>query len=832
MANTGYTSPFPTSHDTIGQSTLVTPLFMPSSPPQHSPSLPAESPRSAGSPVRERTTTNTATNDDDHEHNHQDHRDNEVQNLSPPLSPVSPSGSDLDARLADYTLDFSQFPSGQFAIDGDDAELLPDLKNDAQDELSDVGGPHDFTANMEKYLMGGDEDIANDLSEDEAEMQPALASEHNPVGSRQPAVEEEADSGEYSECGPPVDMSTPSHMLHRASALAKQSTHLEDIEEYPEDVSQDQLSPSARKQSMTSGSDAGSEERNEGLSHRITQLKNATRNRDEQWQHDHERELEADPTEEQIRELQEELQRKNERMQELLAASKGGSQDPSLESLKNGDIAVFFDRLRMHEASGFMPRIRELENKIQELVSQSSLEAERVETIAHLRQQIDHHQEQLKKRDATLDETTAKLRETTQANEGELQEKDAEIERLNRELGRLNDDHHSLEERFTKLETRNRPLEEKNQTLEVDLTRVQSQVEAQENALKAVAADFPAPSHSTFSEILDLIKEINGPDPSFPVKDKRAEEGDAKLLGQQVLKLQDAMHEAQAAQKAANAESSQLREQLSESQALVEAIETENARLTTRVDELTTTMNKSQHELTRAREEHARSLETIARLQEDKITEPPSPPLSPSIAQGTVHSESSGPAPNTAALEASHQAQLRSLQTAHATAVSTLRASHSESMRKVCNSLTQSKQREADLRAEFETTRDTANKQISQLRQSHKSKIKHLEAALAARDEANAEVDQRIAASVRKIELKWERRLNLVLNDRDRLAKVLMTLWGAQDEKNSDNSNNKNKKENHRHDGDRAHAKDGQAYRYKYANKNKARGREKGSLGG
>lgn len=839
MANTGYTSPFPTSHDTIGQSTLVTPLFMPSSPPQHTTS-PPESPLPADSPISERF-----RDEDHHEHasDNEQHAANQAVNHSRPSTPGSPTGSDLDARLAEYTLDFSQFPSGQFS-DGKD-DNLPDLKEDAEDDLSDVGGPEDFTANMEKYLLGDGMSSVRKLT---AHRDPGSASRHNSLKSRQPAVEEEVEQNDYSEFGPPVDMSTPSHMLHRTSALARDSTQLEDIEEDPADGLSSPASPSLRK--LSDASEHQPEEHEDWevrLHRRIAHLEEELRDRDEHIQKNRNRLLEAASAGEQIRHLQAELQRKNALIEEFENLSSGEAVlREQVESLQkqNTERERLLQQSTTHnpDLSVLQKQMHDMQHQLQTRDSQSSLDAERLETIAHLRQQLNHTQEQLKKRETSLEETMNKLREVTQARESQVHEKNAEIERLKgeiddqalenarleTEIDRVNAEYEELEDRLTALETKNQPLEDKNNSLEdrntsleADLSRVQSQVEAQENALRAAAADLPLGNRSTYSEILDLIKDLGHSEPNSPLKEKFPEDRDVPLdldvqqLSQELTRLQQELEEAQAAQKTAEAEANRLRDQAAESQIFIATIEAENARLTTSVQEQSSTLTKAQQELTRTREEHAEALDTVARLQEEALGQPPSPPPSPPTARDTFNAE---PAVDTAALEAAHQDQIRSLQTAHSTAISTLRTSHAESMRKIRNMLTAAEQREAELRTDLTTLRTSVSTQESQLRKTFKSEIKHLEAVIAAKEETAAAVDERIALSVEKREREWERRVDLLLKERDRMAKALMMYWGEKEMGRGPGVLAEGK-ENRRRDGDRADSKSGQLYRYKYAEK-------------
>jgi chromosome segregation ATPase len=751
----------------------------------------------------------------------------------------------LDARLADYTLDFSAFPSSKF-LDGRDGPPLPEPKEVEEDKLSDVGGPEDFTANMERYLMGeGMSSVRKSRVSERSELS-GSASRYNSTRSQQPAVEEDVESGEISEFGPPVDMSTPSHLLHRTSALARDSTQLEDIEEDPNDELSAMASPSERKMSMNSDDEA--ENLEQRLQQRIAELEDEVQNRDEQLHKNRKRVLEAVSAVEQIRHLQAELQLKNEQLEEITARS--GDEAKLREQIdalqrQNDQREKLLQQstVSQPDLGAVEQQLRDMQKQLQSRDSQSSLDAERLETISHLRQQLQLTQEQLKKRDETLDETMTKLKDVTRAKEVQLHEKNTEIdrlkgeiddhalenERLETELERVNRDYETLEDRLTALEIKSAPLEERNHSLEADLTRAQSQVEAQESALKAVAADLPIGSRSTYSEILDLIKDLGGEDPSprpgSPPKGKSFEDSDLQQVSQEISRLQQELQEATASQKAAEAEADRLREQLSETQNLIKTIEKENSRLTTRVEELTSNLNNTQHELTRTQEEHAECLETIARLEDEALDDPPSQPPSPPQTRGVDHAEAQDAA-KTAELEATHQAQIRSLQTVHSTAISTLRSSHAESMRKIRNSLTTAEQREAEIRTELTTIRASIATQESQLRKTFKSEIRRLEAVIAAKDETAAAVDERIALSVDRREREWERRVDLLLKERDRMAKALMMYWGEK-EMGKGPGPLADGKERRRRDGDDADVKQGQAYKYKYAQKHRSRTGEK-----
>lgn len=821
-----------TSHDTIGASTLATPLFMPSSPPGPNRG-PMDSPERSQTPASE------------HPADQSQLRHRPSRGSSRASSPDR-ALRELEARLAEYTVDFSQFPSGQQDLDDDPLDE-PRLPHE-DDRLSDVAGPEDFTANLERYLMGEDDTDIFEHKEVEGNRTPELQKgqdrefeqpaqeeeqtqpppqpreqqrpqEEQQQSSQlhQPAIEDEPELGEYSEFGPPVDMSTPSHLLRRPSGLAKDVTHLANIEEDPDDELATAATPSVRKQrtpSIKGGNDSEGD-----LRRQIADLQRALRDRDEQLERNHRRVLEAASAGEQIKHLQAELHRKTALLDELHA--KRGDETLLREQIQllqkqNEEKQSFLQRssISSSELSALQKQIGDMHKEMQNRNSSTELESERLETITHLRQQLTMSQEQVKKRDSALDETLEKLQELTTVKEQQLRENNTvvdglraqiddhvlEIERLEGDLERANQAYHALEDRISSLETKNRPLEEKNSTLEADLSRAQSQVTAQENALKAMAADLPVETGgNTYTEILELIKDLGQPTTTRPadvlMKEKVPADPELDVFREEIAKLQSELKAASSARKAMEMQVTRSQEQTTEAHTLINSIESENTRLSRRAEDLKTNLDKAHRELAQVKDAHSEALGTIQRLEEKKTKQQPSPPPSPP-AQRQKES----------ALEETHQAQLKSLQTAHATALSTLRTSHADSIRKLRDLLSAAEKREANLQADLQSLRTSRSTQGKDL-QSLRAEIERLESVLAVKDETAAAVDQRIARSVEKREKEWERRVDLLLKERERMSRALMWSWGEKEVKEPQDPPR----------DDQGRRKQG--YKYKYAQK-------------
>lgn len=801
MPDTGYSSPFPTSHDTVGASTIATPLFMPSSPPPPD-NAAAQSPDRAKSPVSDRVATESDA------HLQKDGSPGSSRSASPDLSDY-----DLDARLADYTIDFSNFPSAQFGLDAKDEEPLPDVKlPEEQDNLSDVGGPEDFTANMEKYFFGEDSPSKEPKNTDQIDDAPLPTSKLH-----QSTLEDDAELGEYSEFGPPVDMSTPSHLLHRNSKLSKDATHLEGIEEGPTDDEDEPKTPSGRRQNNASGKHA--EEMNNGLRQQIADLQHAVQDRDGQLEKAHRRVLEAASAGEQIKHLQTELQRSTALLDEFRTSRSDEARlREQVEMLQNqnNEKDRFLQRSSLHstEIGVLQKQIGDMQQELRNRNTHTDLDAERLETISHLRQQLDRVQDRQRERDTILDETVAKLREVTAAKELQLREKNTEvdelkaqvdhqhleIEKLDLDVDRANKEYQDLEDRIASVEARNGPLEERNSTLEADLTRAQSRVTVHENAIKAMAGDLPNETGgNTLTEIMELIKDLGPSDTAdTPPKSKDPREHEVALLRQEITKLQAEVKDLALAKKTVDAELKHSQEQAAETGVLINSIEGENNRLTDQVDSLKSNLDKVQVELGRMREEHTNAQGALERLKEKK-TQQPSPPPSPPNAHTLGQKQ--------ATLEKNHQAQLESLQSAHDTAVANMRLCLTKTAREQRDRLAAAEKRESDLKAELEYLRSSTASQGTSL-QAHIDEVERLESVIASKDESARILDQHLARSAVKQEKEWHRRIDLLLKERDQMAKALMLSWGETEVGDV--------KENLDEHGRRVK----QAYRYKYAPKN------------
>jgi chromosome segregation ATPase len=798
-----FTSPFPTSHDTIGTSTLGSPALMPISPPQLL-----------------RTRRNPSIDDDEKPITHGPLRDADGEGppkqtvpaeASRTLSPVLERNR-IDKRLAEYTIDWSKLPGG-----GRGKDPVLDAPEEDDDKDSEIGGPEDFTMNIEKYILG-DGTTKDRRREDLVEKR-----EQQRLDSRSPPAQRNTEEGDYSEFGPPVDMSTPSHLLWRMNlSTGKEATHLEDIEEHLADSPDRPRTPSKPTEEEQHPED----DTYATVLREIEHLQEELRDRDEKIRANRKRVLEAASAAEEIRHLRAELQRQDALLSDMNA--KSGEEEALLrdEIQKLRKENAEKERL-LQESNDRLSKMEAVEQQVHDLKAElrkrDGLESDNEEsakTIASLRQQLSEAQEQLKKRDEALEDSASKLRRMTADTELQLRQKNTEIEDLKAQiddrqlevcqmeerLAEANGEFEVLEERIGSLENRNRPLEEKNIVLEAEVNQVKRELNAQKNALSIMAATFSIETDGkSYNEILDSLKARcqSNRTSDTPSQESSTTEKETNELRRRMAKLEAESKESASAKESLELELKRSQELLTESRALIRAVEIESTRLTSQLHEVNSNLAKTREELSRVKDERSSALETIERLRRNTDVRPPSP----TTAQESTEQKYR-------AIQEAHQLEIKSLQDAHASAISTIRKSYTGTTDNLRALLAESEKREADLRSELRALRTSSSSSSSHERgtASLRAEMKRLESVLAIKEEAAADVDRRIARSVEKREREWERRIDLLLKERDKMSKALMWAWG---EKEVGGGGGRRKETTASGGGDDdARAKQG--YRYKY----------------
>lgn len=764
-----FSSPFPTTHDTIGAS-ILTPQG------QSSPTRPSA--RHANKDHE--TVDKNKQSDDDAQTG-----DGESNPASRRSTAVA---SDLDKRLAQYTVDLSRLPGGS------KDDMMKELDNpDENDEDSDIGGPEDFTMNLDKYLLGGagkdqkgeerteEEDEDRNDCEDRGDSHSSL--------DRQRPDEAEYSKAEYSTFGPPLDMSTPSHIMWVKNAeTGKEVTQVEDVEEHINNSPDAPGTPSkAEKQEHVTEDDTYATVMRE-----IEQLQQELRDKDEQLQENHQRVLEAASAAEEIRNLRAELDRKSALLAE--AEAKHAEESILREQLQmlqneNDDKDKLLQELR-EKAS----RVDALEQKVENLESELAKRDEGVQDET-ANQQLDDLRLDLDLKAEALEEAESELRKLKANTDLQLRQKDEEIgdlkaqlndreleiQRMEETIEAVKEECQSLEEANESLESRSRSFEETSLSLQKETKQLRSELTTQRNALNSMAAELAVDvSGKSYNEILESCKSILQSRRHIPEGETLKSEMDD--LKNQIAQLQNSLKETAAAKQSAEAEKQQAEELLKESRALISTIEGENTRLSNRLDEVTSALNATRRELARLNEQHAMTLEILNNR-----------PGSVSI---------SGPATS----DEAHRRGIDTLQSAHTKATSALRDSYEATIDNLRNMLSSSEKRERQLREELHSVQTAHTTEISSLR----DEITRLQTLLTIKEDAAADVDRQIARSIEKREREWEKRVEALLKEREKMGKALLYAWGEKEVGRKLSSvSSKDKKKGSNED-------DRQGYRYKY----------------
>lgn len=738
-----FTSPFPTTHDTIGASTLDSPTHR-----LPSPVSPAGSRQGADSYHEQEATINENAADD------------EINKGPSQTSPNALAATDLDQKLAQYSIDWNKFSGGK-EKDGHDAA------EEEEEPEPEFGGPEDLTMNLDKYLLG-DFDLKEEQKRHD-QINDAIEEDDDLPESPSPLPRQHHDA-EVSEFEPPLDMSTPSHLMWKKNfGTNKEETHLEDILESFPSSPEKSASPTKNNDNEE---DMGRSRTFTTVLREIEDLHEQRRVRDERIQDNQEKLASAN---DEIEYLRAELQRKSSQLSDANA--------------KVGEEAVLREQIQV------------LKKKVDEKAFPDENIADQ---LTLLREQLEDAQEQLKKRDEALEDNENRLCENNTAQEQQLREKDAEIEdlkaqvsehelelaNLDEELAEAKQEYAVLEQRIGAIETRNAPLEEKNILLEREVNRVKSELVTQRNSLSIMATDLLIETDGkAYNEVIEsLKKQFKSKQPASQDASTEATEN----LRTKLAKAQAEANQSAAARQAVETELRRSQETVAESRTLITTVESENTRLTTRLHELNSSLSTVREELLALKEQ---------RVQMEPTVQPKSLPREPS-----------------AALLDASRLEIENLKEAHANAVDNLRTSYNDSASNLRSLLSASEKREAELHSQLSSLRTTVamthENEVSDL----KSQINDLLSTLAVKEETSAEVDRRISRAIDKREREWERRIDILLKEREKMSKALMVAWGEKEvgKTSRSSSSTSHKESSSEKQTDKGTGKQGQGYRYKY----------------
>jgi chromosome segregation ATPase len=222
------------------------------------------------------------------------------------------------------------------------------------------------------------------------------------------------------------------------------------------------------------------------------------------------------------------------------------------------------------------------------------------------------------------------------------------------------------------------------------------------------------------------------------------------------------------------------KEELSESKSFYSAVRCENAQLKSETENLKAAQSELRQRLDTATKTDQPSSSTGSRWKPQQIDD---------------------------AARLSYQTELSNVQSSHAKSLAAIQQSHTETTRYLQSLIKDAQQREAELQVEITTLKTKSSTGDSELAVL-KSERERLEATLQSKEAAAAAADAKFASLLKKREEVWEARVERLLNDRERMGKVLMWTWGEKEVGERD-----------RRTAGASRSENRQGYKYKYVSK-------------
>lgn len=731
---------------------------------------------------------------------------NSLSNHSTTPAPESDGGDSDEAYLSDYTFDLDKLAGGPSGT-SNKRQDVPNPQSETpgkQDNTSfELGGPADFTLNLVDHVRGD----SPEESGDEEHNSPSKGKGDEPGHTVMPE--------DYSEFEPPLDMSTPAHMLSRRksqcndeSSILKTTEHTRILRE-----GSSRIAPVAEEPEL----EEEHEEDDIDIQEEVTKLKDELQKKDEVIQANEKRVLDAASVSQQIRHLQTELQKQSTHLKDQATLeNKNSVQQEQIGQLrseldsKNKQLDVKHDELEKFKSQSRQGASQPSQT--------DSKEHQQTEPGAS-QSDLSFLRDQLEEKDKALNQTSSRFQETMSAHETRLQEKIAEIDilkaqqdeqcveldRLDSELDTVMRERDYVQKRTEDLDKMIHYLESQLDSFKSELSQLKGRADTEFNALKGIATGlFLDVEDQSFMGIIGSLRSFfesnRKPTPSKAVSFDVQEKSDRELGD-----LRDQLQESTSLTRILNLQLESTREELSESKSLRSTIQQENSQLKAKVEELEATKSSLQENLHRTIDERDGAMHTLDGLRAQTDTyQQPSPRPSP-LQRGPRKSREFSEAADLA-----HQAEVNSLQSAHATTLSTIRESHTETTRSLHALLSAAQQRETELQAELIALRKSTTSQENEFTVLKCEKDK-LEFVIEAKDATAAAMDTKFASVLKKREEQWEARVEKLLGDRERMSKVLMWTWG---EKEVREGKKKDVAGSRKGKGSRSESRQG--YKYKY----------------
>ncbi|PGH32279.1 hypothetical protein GX50_04946 [[Emmonsia] crescens] len=806
MAANGFTSPFPTSHDTLGASSLNTPIFMPSSPPRLMNSFQESVLHSKKSNSARTSAANAA-------------RRRRISSAKTTSPPESSDGSDSEANLADYTFDMSRLSDCESDHDKGESDEAHEATSpkEKQSTFPEFGGPRDFTLNMVE-LVRETGALTNNDEDNAPKPEPA----RNEGEVRNNTVVADHTINEYSEMDTPLDMSTPAHVLPRRNVVSRSNAPLDKIDEPSSIQSPPSKSPPPDPDLAQQVAQSSLERQ---FREEIERLQQAVRKKDEIIETNRRRVLESASAVQQIQHLQSELRKKNAALREKDAQlSTLAGQDEEIENLRI-QLQQKHEQLEKHEADA--SKINSLQQQLERLRSKDSQKDMSFDKHGEDPPMQDRQEsnatsikssEDISSKDTQVKQHAAEI-EQLKANQDAQY---LEIDKLESDLDTVSHECEALEEKSESLLKALRQSEVQNNTLQTELDNANSEIDSQYNAVKTFASEVSIDirMNMPFNQIIDAIKGVYHARRTSSMNEATKSSERARALERELSELRLQLRNSLPSDRMQTLQLEGTRQELSESRALTTVLQGEISRLSSKIEAIISEQTKLQDTLYKTTQERDKALYTIEnfRNQQDMTqSQQLSPPMSPALPP-------SGPAMSKCsvdhdALLKSHEAELNSVHSAHATAFSTLRDSHAETIRTLQNVISASQARETKLDSDLSQLRTSVASLEQRVAELHAERGR-LELIIEAKESAAKAIDKKFAGVLKKREEEWETRVERLLKDRERMGEILLWTWGEKEvggtAGDGDGKMSGPGKEN----------KPPQGYRYKYVERRDGRARD------
>ncbi|KAK2732358.1 hypothetical protein FQN57_002931 [Myotisia sp. PD_48] len=758
MAAYRQSSPFPTSHDTVGLSTFNNSAF-------------SSSPKS--SHIRRNSNLKS---------NLKSKRTIPAQNLPPitkqssklprrqSISPVKKDDdSDSEANLSDFTFDLNKLP-GQITGIGEDEPILDKDadKSDESDDNFDFGGPDDFTLNIVDHIKAqGNEGVVSSIEDSPKQSQGGDGNGDNGKNNNNEEEDEDEDDEdededeedkeyaavrstrihECTELEPPLETSTPAHLLWRKDKLSKDQ-HIQN-KEYSHIDGANQDSFANDNQTVTPG--------------RPTPPPHAVVGNDDDdniattyGQHTPYVTSAAQKIQELQTQLEEQTVYTNSVETQLAEKNATFLRFKELQlQLNERDRTIQLNQTKLENFHSLEQEV----NRLRKEMAQAVKGYERTP----LRQRLNDKDEQLRKIELKLHDTSVSYQLRTEQMTAEIQrmklkhdEQAREIDRLNNHSDTFYEERRTLEHNVADLSKNIENLKLQIVNLQANLAVASSESGSRHNAIKDLAEKLSLPAAGKeFTEVITLLEShfdtLNQP-PAENI------EGPSQVENE----LQEQLQESTSLTRILTVQLDSTREELLEVRSTLSALKTEKAQISSRLDRLTTdhlAAQKRALEYTKERDQALNALNALREENKDRRQQ-----------QNLGRQE-------TDKLEKSHRIEIERIKSTHAEEMSKLRSEQSSSASDLDTLLKTAQERETQLNAELTVLRETTADQEVEMER-HTKECAQLKSVIEAKESTAAELDSKFASALKKREQVWESRINKLLQERDRMSKALLWTWG------------------------------------------------------